>query len=134
MGALPMRSLSKTMKRDVHLFHAVVSRETALVSARFTFRFTPSPHVREQIADTVCPDPARPATPPRQMSGRTAIRRWVGRAALLVVENSSRCGFAQFKLVTHFLEALRESVNLLLQLRDGRFLLLVPVMFFEELI
>src|SRR5256885_17013514 len=46
IGALPMRSLSKTMKRDVHLFHALVSRETALVSARFTFRFTRSARVR----------------------------------------------------------------------------------------
>src|SRR5712692_7945793 len=40
MGALPMRSLSKTMKREGHLFHALDSREIALLSASFTFRFT----------------------------------------------------------------------------------------------
>jgi len=41
IGALPMRSLSETMKPAGDLFHALVSRETALVSARFTFRFRP---------------------------------------------------------------------------------------------
>ena len=36
----PMRDPSKTMKREGHSFHALISRKTALVSGRFTFRFT----------------------------------------------------------------------------------------------
>ena len=40
---LPMTGPSKSMKRSTAKIQALVSRETALVSRRFMFRFTPYP-------------------------------------------------------------------------------------------
>ena len=42
--------------------------------------------------------------------------------ALLIIQGRSRRGFAQFKLVAHFLEAGSKSFNLFLLLGYGRFL------------
>src|SRR5437762_250111 len=65
--------------------------------------------VRGQTADAVCPS----LHTPREMSGRTAIRRWLGRTALLIIEDYLRCGFGQFKLRADFLQARSKLFNLL---------------------
>jgi len=48
---------------------------------------------------------------------------FTGSAALLIVKHGFRYCFAHFKLCAHFLEACSKRFNLLLLLRDGRFLL-----------
>src|SRR5215469_15528756 len=52
----------------------------------------------------------------------------------LTVLNGLRCGFTQFNLCAHFLEARRKGFNLLLLLRRIRFQFLYFAVLFEELV
>ena len=51
------------------------------------------------------------------------------KAALLIVDDDLPCGFAQFKLVAHFLVTWRLALNLRLLARDSCVLLLFSILY-----